>query len=188
MNEKEKQHETSGESTISFAEDCKISVYEANNSRRKWFEFDKAFPPKCTQQEVFEEIKPLATSVLDGYNVCIFAYGQTGSGKTFTMTGNKENPGLNVRVLTELFRIRDERRLDTDISISLMITEIYNETIKDLFVTRQKKLDVKQNPDGSNTVPGLTEIAVDSVAAVLKAMSDASGNRTVMATEMNEES
>jgi len=28
------------------------------------------------------------TSVLDGYNVCIFAYGQTGSGKTYTMEGN----------------------------------------------------------------------------------------------------
>jgi Cdc6-like AAA superfamily ATPase len=31
---------------------------------------------------VFEQIEPLLTSVLDGYNVCIFAYGQTGSGKT----------------------------------------------------------------------------------------------------------
>ena len=38
-------------------------------------------------------MKPLATSVLDGYNVCIFAYGQTGSGKTFTMTGTEANPG-----------------------------------------------------------------------------------------------
>lgn len=188
MSEKEKAGEVAGENTITFAEDCKLSVFEANTARRKWFEFDKAFQPKCAQQEVFEEVKPLATSVLDGFNVCIFAYGQTGSGKTFTMTGNKENPGLNVRVLTELFRIREARKLDTDISISLMISEIYNECIKDLFVTKQKKLDVKQNPDGSNTVPGLTEIAVDSVDAVLSAMSEASGNRTVMATDMNEES
>jgi len=30
-------------------------------------------------------VKPLVTSCMDGYNVCIFAYGQTGSGKTFTM-------------------------------------------------------------------------------------------------------
>jgi kinesin family protein C2/C3 len=34
---------------------------------------------------VFEDVEPLVTSVMDGYNVCIFAYGQTGSGKTFTM-------------------------------------------------------------------------------------------------------
>ena len=35
--------------------------------------------------QVFEDIEPLVTSCLDGYNVCIFAYGQTGAGKTFTM-------------------------------------------------------------------------------------------------------
>jgi hypothetical protein len=34
---------------------------------------------------VFEDVEPLITSMLDGFNVCIFAYGQTGSGKTYTM-------------------------------------------------------------------------------------------------------
>lgn len=34
---------------------------------------------------MFEDVEPLVTSCLDGFNVCIFAYGQTGSGKTFTM-------------------------------------------------------------------------------------------------------
>ena len=37
--------------------------------------------------QVFKDTEPLVTSVLDGYNVCIFAYGQTGSGKTHTMEG-----------------------------------------------------------------------------------------------------
>jgi len=188
MNEKEKEAELTGEPTVTFAEDCKVSVYDASQSRRKWFEFDKAFTPKSTQQEVFDEVKPLATSVLDGYNVCIFAYGQTGSGKTFTMNGTPDNPGLNVKVLRELFRERDSRQVELDIRISLMVTEIYNETIKDLFVAKQKKLDVKSNPDGSNTVPGLTELQVDSVEDVMKAMQEAQANRTVMATDMNEES
>jgi len=167
-----------------------VSVYDANQQRRKWFEFDQAFQPKSLQQEVFEEVKPLATSVLDGYNVCIFAYGQTGSGKTFTMTGNPENPGLNTRVLKELFRIREQRKEEIDISISLSVTEIYNEQIKDLFNpdSAKKKLDVKQNPDGTNTVPGLTERPVSSVEEVLQFMAEAQSNRTVMATDMNEES
>lgn len=186
---KEKDSELPGEPTITFAEDCKVSVHEATTSRRKWFEFDKAFPPTCTQTEVFEEVKPLATSVLDGFNVCIFAYGQTGSGKTFTMTGNAANPGLNTRVLTELFSIRHQRQDEAEISLSIMISEIYNESIKDLFNKDNKKsLEVKSNPDGSSYVPGLTERSVTSVEEVLAAMTEASSNRTVMATDMNEES
>lgn len=35
--------------------------------------------------QVFQEVKGLITSCMDGFDVCIFAYGQTGSGKTFTM-------------------------------------------------------------------------------------------------------
>ena len=42
--------------------------------------------------------RTLMTSVLDGYNVCIFAYGQTGSGKTHTMSNLME------RVVGELFK------------------------------------------------------------------------------------
>jgi kinesin family protein C2/C3 len=140
---------------------------------------------------VFEEVKPLATSVLDGYNVCIFAYGQTGSGKTFTMSGNKQNPGLNTRTLTELFRIADERKPEVETRIKIVICEIYNEQIKDLLADKKdaaKKLDVKQNPDGTNTVPGLTERDCHSVEEVLTAMNDASANRTVMSTDMNDES
>mmetsp|Transcript_50604 Transcript_50604/g.134710 ORF Transcript_50604/g.134710 Transcript_50604/m.134710 type:complete len:962 (-) Transcript_50604:324-3209(-) len=188
INEKEKANEPAGEATITFAEDIKLSVFEETTGRRKWFDFDRAFSPKTLQQEVFEEVKPLATSALDGFNVCIFAYGQTGSGKTFTMTGNKENPGLNTRVLTELFRIRDERKLEAEIKISLIVSEIYNEQINDLFVTKQKKLDVKQNADGTHSVPGITEMEVFSVEEVLSCMARASENRTVMATDMNDES
>eukprot|EP00929_Paragymnodinium_shiwhaense_P076229 TRINITY_DN3914_c0_g4_i2.p1 TRINITY_DN3914_c0_g4~~TRINITY_DN3914_c0_g4_i2.p1 ORF type:complete len:1054 (+),score=362.37 TRINITY_DN3914_c0_g4_i2:145-3306(+) len=188
ISEKEKMVEVPGEATISFAEDIKIGVFEENTARRKWFDFDQVFSPKTAQAQVFDEVKPLATSVLDGYNVCIFAYGQTGSGKTYTMTGTEENPGLNTNVLKELFSIKEERKVDMDIKISLMITEIYNETIKDLFVTKQKKLDVKTNPDGSNTVPGLTELQVNTVEEVLKSMKEAQANRTVMQTDMNSES
>ncbi len=57
------------------------------------FEFDHCFGPDSTQKQVFAEVEALVTSVLDGYNVCIFAYGQTGSGKTFSMEGSKDHPG-----------------------------------------------------------------------------------------------
>jgi len=189
MFDKEKIKESS-EPTITFEEDQKLSVYKEEEARRKWFEFDKCFQPDCNQTQVFEEVKPLATSVLDGYNVCIFAYGQTGSGKTFTMSGNKQNPGLNTKTLTELFRIADERKLEVETRMKIVICEIYNEQIKDLLADKKdaRKLDVKQNPDGTNSVPGLTERECHSVEDVLKSMDDASANRSVTATDMNDES
>ena len=49
------------------------------------------------------------TSVLDGFNVCIFAYGQSGSGKTHTMDGTAELPGLAPRAMVRLFEAGGER-------------------------------------------------------------------------------
>ena len=45
------------------------------------YEFDTVFGPQSTQVQVFNELKPLVTSCMDGFSVTIFAYGQTGSGK-----------------------------------------------------------------------------------------------------------
>lgn len=46
------------------------------------FEYNWVFDMSSSQDEVFEEVKPLVISSLDGYNVSIIAYGQTSSGKT----------------------------------------------------------------------------------------------------------
>uniref|UniRef100_A0A7S2L173 Kinesin-like protein n=1 Tax=Zooxanthella nutricula TaxID=1333877 RepID=A0A7S2L173_9DINO len=188
MNAKEKPTEPTGEATVSFRDDTNIGLFDAQHSRRKWFEFDQVFDPNSSQASVFEEAKPLATSTLDGYNVCIFAYGQTGSGKTHTMTGTEKDPGLNTNVLRELFHIRDERKNEYDISISIAITEIYNETVRDLLCPTAKKLDVKINQDGSTGVPGLTELKVDTVGDVMKCIKEASKNRATTSTDMNEQS
>jgi kinesin family protein C2/C3 len=190
ISQKEQETEPK-ETTITFAEDSKVSVWSEEQSRRKWFEFDQCFKTNSSNRQVFEEVKPLAISVLDGYNVCIFAYGQTGSGKTYTMSGTDRDPGLNVLTLKELFRISTERKLDIETKMTIMVTEIYNEMIKDLLGgknTLSKKLDVKINADGTTTVPGLTETAVGSVEEVLKCMEQAQANRTTMQTDMNDES
>lgn len=73
-----------------------VRVNDLDHKKMQTFDFEKIFSQYSTQLEVFEEVCPLATSVLDGYNVCIFAYGQTGSGKTYTMEG----PDVGRRVLS----------------------------------------------------------------------------------------
>lgn len=77
---------------------------------------------------------PIVTSVLDGYNVCIFAYGQTGTGKTYTMEGTSENRGVNYRTLKELFRISSERSSTMRYELFVSMLEVYNEKIRDLLV------------------------------------------------------
>ena len=81
---------------------------------------------------VFADALPLVTSVLDGYNVCIFAYGQTGTGKTFTMEGTDQNRGVNYRTLEQLFQIAKERSEKFMYNISVSVLEVYNEQIRDL--------------------------------------------------------
>lgn len=64
---------------------------------------EQVFDISTKQEQVYEDVSALVTSVLDGFNVCIFAYGQTGSGKTWTMSGPADNRGVNTRALEDLF-------------------------------------------------------------------------------------
>jgi len=188
INPKEQAHEVPGEPTCDFKDDNQAGIFDEQKQSRKWYEFDQVFSPSSMQAQVFEEAKPLATSVLDGFNVCIFAYGQTGSGKTHTMAGPSSDPGLNTRVLRELFRIRDERKGEYDIKFSMSVTEIYNEIIRDLLAPSAKKLDVKLNADGSCSVPGLSAHDVSKLDDVLTCIDSAQKNRAVASTDMNSES
>jgi len=73
----------------------------------------------------------------------------------------------------------------------ITICEIYNENIKDLLggkSTLQKKLDVKIGSDGTCSVPGMTEVPVETADEVFKCIEDATANRTTMQTDMNDES
>ena len=86
------------------------------------------------QEDVFHATADLMTSVLDGYNVCIFAYGQSGTGKTYTMEGTESEPGLAPRAMARLFEIIEKHHAGGNLEHScyLSMLEIYNEGIRDL--------------------------------------------------------
>lgn len=75
---------------------------------------------------MFAEVAELITSVLDGFNVCIFAYGQTGSGKTFTMEGPKSDPGVNYRALKTLFERLEAKRPDIVFDVKCSLKSLPN--------------------------------------------------------------
>ncbi|KAK1410627.1 hypothetical protein QVD17_37164 [Tagetes erecta] len=162
-----------------------------SGSTKKTFKFDRVFTPNDNQVDVFSQASPLVTSVLDGYNVCIFAYGQTGTGKTFTMEGTEGNRGVNYRTLEELFKVAKER-IDTftyDISVSVL--EVYNEQIRDLLTTSSsssKKLEIKQASEGHHNIPGLVEAKVGNIQEVWNVLRAGSSARAVGSTNVNEHS
>ncbi|GJD08279.1 Kinesin-4 [Galdieria sulphuraria] len=187
---------------------CAIQVLEENRlmAKGKVYEFDRVFYPNASQKEVYEETSSLITSVMDGYNVCLFAYGQTGSGKTYTMNGDEANRGVNYRAIEELIKIRNERAEEIQYEIEMSLVEIYNEQLHDLIAGSDEssqsihsssskgsntwstqKLEIKLSPQGPY-IPDLTWIPVISVEQIWQVMEQASNYRSQGKTTMNDRS
>ncbi|KAM1234642.1 hypothetical protein ACFX2J_004197 [Malus domestica] len=175
------------------AKDGELTV-KSNGVTRRTFKFDAVLGPQAEQADVFEDTAPFATSVLDGYNVCIFAYGQTGSGKTFTMEGTEDARGVNFRTLQELFHIIGEREKLHRYDVSVSVLEVYNEQIRDLLVSGNqpgaaaKRLEIRQVGEGIHHVPGLVEAHVNNMNEVWEVLQTGSNARAVGSTNANEHS
>lgn len=152
------------------------------------FEYDYVARQDCGQVEVFKEVRAVAQSVLDGYNCCIFAYGQTGSGKTHTMTGSTSDPGVNVRLMEELFAISGKAWTGHVYTFRVSMVEIYNEALRDLLAAPSNKkdiakadkkasLDVRLNQDGNLEVVGLEETVCGNALEAQKVMEAGLKNR-----------
>ncbi|KAH6758062.1 P-loop nucleoside triphosphate hydrolases superfamily protein with CH domain-containing protein [Perilla frutescens var. hirtella] len=176
-----------------------INTLLKNGKGRKSFNFNKAFGPSATQEEVFSDTRPLVRSVLDGYNVCIFAYGQTGSGKTFTMTGPRDltehSQGVNYRALRDLFILAEQRKDTFFYEVSVQMIEIYNEQVRDLLNSDglnrrypfQFPLLVSVSQTGLS-VPDASLVRVSSTSDIIDLMNIGQRNRAVGATALNDRS
>ena len=186
-----------------------IVVTRDEGQQKTKFEYDRVYGPVCSQTEVFDSVRPLCVSVLDGYNVCIFAYGQTGSGKTFTMEGNVEDPGMSPRAIHALFQEARDAAGDTcdlatwNFTFKFSVLEIYNETILDLLNSEvvgekgdkknlkkiRQELELRQTgKDGAMSVVGLTAVDVSCGEEVDALLVQAQKNRAVGSHDMNEHS
>eukprot|EP00795_Rhopilema_esculentum_P017163 gene17163-8705_t len=171
---------TLSEEVVMAQDDENVSVTAA---KAKSFEFERVYSPADNQDQVFEDVAPLLTSLLDGYNVCIMAYGQTGSGKTHTMLsshtmtsdldGEQCGPeeGVIPRSAKEIFRLVKERENANEwYSLEISVCEIYLGHIKDLLAPPDKR-DVNHTvfmaSDGSQDIPSLVTKTVTSFQEVM---------------------
>lgn len=186
---------TSTTNFVSFP-DARLGEHGRIQACDKSFEFDHVFQPTSSQQQVYDETAGVVVSVVDGYNVCVFAYGQTGSGKTYTMNGTELDRGVNYRALQNLFETADQRKEHgCDVSVSVSMLEIYNETLRDLISPSDEKgpkLEIRRDPNGSSAnavhVPNLTEVDVNSFDETWDVMMKGTLNRSIGRTDMNEHS
>ncbi|KAM7403981.1 hypothetical protein PAMA_004411 [Pampus argenteus] len=172
-----------------------------NNKRECYkFRFQNVFDQAVKQEDIFETIaKPVADSVLAGYNGTIFAYGQTGSGKTFTITGGAErysDRGIIPRTLSYLYQCFSQDSSSSVYTTHISYLEVYNETGYDLLDSRNEasrledlpKVMIMEDPDQNIHLRNLSlqQSANEEEALNLLFLGDT--NRMIAETPMNQAS
>jgi len=134
--------------------ETELGCFDSRTNKWKSFAFDRVWGPDQGQQNIFQDVEPIALSVVDGFNACIFAYGQTGSGKTYTMEGVAENNqrGISFRTIQKVFHLlslkqqqektnsilfksqeeREEEPANFVYNVEIGMLEIYNDECYDL--------------------------------------------------------
>lgn len=158
----------------------------------KVFTFDAVYDWNSSQQDLYEEtVRPLVSSVLDGFNGTIFAYGQTGTGKTYTMEGVKhdhDRRGVIPRSFEHVFN-HIGRSENMQYLVRASYLEIYQEEIRDLLHPDQSlRFELKEKPDTGVFVKDLSTSVCKSAAEIQQLMNMGNQNRTIGATNMNEHS
>ncbi|XP_069930675.1 kinesin-like protein KIF25 isoform X2 [Oryctolagus cuniculus] len=131
------------------------------------------YGPAESQREVFEDVRPLLTSLLDGYNMCIMAYGQTGSGKSYTMLGRHaeaepahgDDRGLVPRAARELFRLLSEDPSRSP-RLHVSMVQVYNNDVFDLLAKDGSAGLAGAKREVTTTKEGRTEVSVLAHRAV----------------------
>lgn len=162
---------------------AKTCTLENSTDGGKVFQFDAAFGPDCTTEQVYENVgSVIVEAVLNGYNGTVFAYGQTGCGKSHTMHGFVE------RTLEHIFEATSTASSNTRYLALLSYLEIYNERLRDLLRDDQidGQLQLKEDPiRGTYVAGGLREVTVKDAAECSQLVGEGSRRRALAATKMN---
>jgi predicted nucleic acid-binding Zn-ribbon protein len=102
-----KEIQNGANNVVESLSETELGCFDSRTNKWKSFAFDRVWGQDQGQQSIFQDVEPIALSVVDGFNACIFAYGQTGSGKTYTMEGVAENNqrGISYRTIQKVFHL-----------------------------------------------------------------------------------
>jgi kinesin family protein C1 len=163
----------------------------ADEGVKTQFGFDKVFPERSSQLQIFNEVSSLVQSAIDGYRCCIFAYGQTGTGKTHTMQGaSGEDRGIIPRSLEMIVAETQRLKLQGwEYTLHASFLEIHNENLRDLLcdpTAPKVDLSIKHLPNGQSLVTNAVEEEIAANAGdIARLMHRAQLQRSVGFTAMN---
>ena len=152
---------------------------DAKRPRRR-FEFNQVYGPTAEQSKVFEDVRPMISQTLQGFNVCALMYGGSGSGKSFTLEGTPAEPGLLLRCVNALFEEITGVDESMQYEVFLSSLEIVEEQIRDLQLpdgASQPNFRLVRDATYGMQVEGLSSAAVHTASHVRSLLSQAQATR-----------
>ncbi|EDQ88811.1 uncharacterized protein MONBRDRAFT_25905 [Monosiga brevicollis MX1] len=144
------------------------------------FVYDRVFGPSASQSDLYATaVRPIVSSVLQGYNGSVIAYGQTGTGKTFTIEGalEGEQRGVIPRAVQDIFT-----HIQYLVRVSYL--QIYNEKISDL-LQPSSDANLRIRERGNGEPYGLSEHVARRAEDVYKLLAAGKNQRVTNSTSMN---
>ncbi|KAI9350200.1 P-loop containing nucleoside triphosphate hydrolase protein [Obelidium mucronatum] len=183
LNDRETQ---TGQANVWLVSGANICLEKERGSQP--FSFDNVYNNQATTADIYAgSSRDLIDSCCEGVNATIFAYGQTSSGKTYTMSGDRNAPGMISLAINHIFdRINKSDDLAYTVKVSYL--EIYNENVNDLLSPANMNLTIREHSTLGVHVSGLTEVLAKSPESVVALISKGEANRHVGSTNMNERS
>nr|CAD7396082.1 unnamed protein product [Timema cristinae] len=153
------------------------------------FLFDCVFGYESTNYDIYESsTKDIIASVLEGYNCSVFVYGATGAGKTHTMLGSKDNPGISLLTMVELYSQIERLKEEREFELGATYLEVYNENVLDLLQPSSSPLPLRDDGNFGVTVAGLKIQRITSADELFSMLAQGNKNRTQHPTDANAES
>lgn len=112
--------------------------------------------PRGRSVSTVSQVRPLVSSVLEGFNGCVFAYGQTGTGKTHTMLGGggAACEGVVPRCFRQVWAHIEAAPAALTHLVCCSYVELYLEEVRDLLATDNRKLTIRAQVNVLHNTPG----------------------------------
>eukprot|EP01038_Epipyxis_sp_PR26KG_P008165 gene8165-11050_t len=101
----------------------------------KAYVFDKIFPKDSSQEDLYNSIREVVSTTLNGNNATVLVHGAASSGKTYTMMGTEDNPGITPRIINDLFatlEVTKENDPNKSYFIEMSYVEFYGNQFRNL--------------------------------------------------------